>query len=32
MEILREELSTTLALSGQTSVKGLKSDYVFRVD
>ena len=32
MEILREELSTTLALSGQTSVKGLKPDYVFRVD
>jgi isopentenyl diphosphate isomerase/L-lactate dehydrogenase-like FMN-dependent dehydrogenase len=31
-EILREELSTTLALSGQTSVKGLKPDYVFRVD
>jgi len=32
MEILREELSTTLALSGQTSIKGLKPDYVFRVD
>ena len=31
-EILREELSTTLALSGQTSIKGLKPDYVFRVD
>jgi glycolate oxidase len=31
-EILREELSTTLAMSGQTSIKGLKPDYVFRVD
>ena len=31
-EILREEMSTALALSGQTTVKGLKPDYVFRVD
>jgi len=30
--ILREEMSTALALSGQTTVKGLKPDYVFRVD
>ena len=32
MEILREEISTTLALSGQTGVRGLKPDYVFQVD
>jgi glycolate oxidase len=30
--IMREEMSTALALSGQTTVKGLKPDYVFRVD
>jgi isopentenyl diphosphate isomerase/L-lactate dehydrogenase-like FMN-dependent dehydrogenase len=30
--ILRTELRTTMALSGQTSVKGLAPDLVFRVD
>jgi isopentenyl diphosphate isomerase/L-lactate dehydrogenase-like FMN-dependent dehydrogenase len=30
--IIREEMSTALALSGQTTVKGLKPDYVLRVD
>jgi isopentenyl diphosphate isomerase/L-lactate dehydrogenase-like FMN-dependent dehydrogenase len=30
--LLREEMSTALALSGQTTIKGLKPDYVFRVD
>lgn len=32
MEILRNEIRTTLALCGQTSVRGLKPDLVFRVD
>ena len=32
MTILRQELATALALSGNTSVKGLSSDSVFRVD
>lgn len=32
LDILRTELRTSLALSGQTSVKGLSSDAVFRVD
>jgi isopentenyl diphosphate isomerase/L-lactate dehydrogenase-like FMN-dependent dehydrogenase len=32
LEILRTELRTTMALSGQTSVKGLGPDLVFRVD
>jgi isopentenyl diphosphate isomerase/L-lactate dehydrogenase-like FMN-dependent dehydrogenase len=32
LEILRAELRTTLALSGQTSVKKLCRDLVFRVD
>ena len=32
MTILRQELATALALSGNTSVKGLGSDSVFRVD
>ncbi|HUG37285.1 MAG TPA: alpha-hydroxy acid oxidase [Candidatus Limnocylindrales bacterium] len=32
MEIFRHELRTALALSGQTSVKGLSSELVFRVD
>jgi len=32
MAILRNELATALALSGNTSVKGLSSDAVFRVD
>ena len=30
--ILRQELRTTMALSGQTSVKNLHRDLVFRVD
>jgi len=30
--ILRRELQTTMALCGQTSVKGLSSDLIFRVD
>lgn len=32
MGILRNELATALALSGNTSVKGLSADAVFRVD
>jgi isopentenyl diphosphate isomerase/L-lactate dehydrogenase-like FMN-dependent dehydrogenase len=32
MEIFRHELKTALALSGQTSVKGLSPELVFRVD
>jgi isopentenyl diphosphate isomerase/L-lactate dehydrogenase-like FMN-dependent dehydrogenase len=32
LRILRQELRTTMALSGQTSVKGLGADLVFRVD
>jgi isopentenyl diphosphate isomerase/L-lactate dehydrogenase-like FMN-dependent dehydrogenase len=32
LDILRRELRTTMALAGQTSVKGLDSDLVFRVD
>lgn len=32
LNILRRELSTAMALSGQTSVRGLKPDLVFRVD
>ncbi len=32
LEILRRELRTTMALSGQTSVKGLSRDLVFRAD
>jgi glycolate oxidase len=32
MEILRAELRTNLALAGQTSVKGLARDLIFRVD
>ena len=32
MSILRNELATALALSGNTSVKGLSADAVFRVD
>jgi isopentenyl diphosphate isomerase/L-lactate dehydrogenase-like FMN-dependent dehydrogenase len=32
MEILRSELRTNMALSGQTSVKGLARDLIFRVD
>jgi isopentenyl diphosphate isomerase/L-lactate dehydrogenase-like FMN-dependent dehydrogenase len=32
LEILREEIRTTLALSGQTSVRKLARDLVFRVD
>jgi isopentenyl diphosphate isomerase/L-lactate dehydrogenase-like FMN-dependent dehydrogenase len=30
--ILRRELRTTMGLSGQTSVKGLSPDLIFRVD
>jgi len=30
--ILRRELRTTMALCGQTSVKGLSSDLISRVD
>jgi 4-hydroxymandelate oxidase len=32
LDILRRELRTTMALSGQTSVKNLERDLVFRVD
>ena len=32
LDILRHELRTNLALAGQTSVRGLKPDCVFRVD
>src|SRR5262244_691119 len=32
LEILRRELKTTMALAGQTSVKNLDRDLVFRVD
>jgi isopentenyl diphosphate isomerase/L-lactate dehydrogenase-like FMN-dependent dehydrogenase len=32
LSILRQELATALALSGNTSVKGLSSDAVFRAD
>ena len=32
LDILRRELRTTMALAGQTSVKGLDRDVVFRVD
>jgi glycolate oxidase len=32
LDILRQELRTTMALSGQTSVKNLHRDLVFRVD
>jgi glycolate oxidase len=32
LDILRHELRTSLALSGQTSVRGLKPDCVFRAD
>jgi isopentenyl diphosphate isomerase/L-lactate dehydrogenase-like FMN-dependent dehydrogenase len=32
LRLLRQELRTTMALCGQTSVKGLSSDLVFRVD
>jgi 4-hydroxymandelate oxidase len=32
LDILRGELRTTMALSGQTSVKNLERDLVFRVD
>jgi isopentenyl diphosphate isomerase/L-lactate dehydrogenase-like FMN-dependent dehydrogenase len=31
LDILRHEIRTSLALSGQTSIRGLKPDYVFRV-
>ena len=32
LDILRHELRTNLALAGQTSVRGLKPDNVFRAD
>ena len=32
LDILRRELRTTMALAGQTSVKNLDRDLVFRVD
>jgi isopentenyl diphosphate isomerase/L-lactate dehydrogenase-like FMN-dependent dehydrogenase len=32
LDVLRRELRTTLALAGQTSVKNLERDLVFRVD
>jgi isopentenyl diphosphate isomerase/L-lactate dehydrogenase-like FMN-dependent dehydrogenase len=32
LEILRQELRTTMALCGQTSVKGLHPDLIFRVE
>jgi len=32
LDILRRELRTTMALAGQTSVKNLERDLVFRVD
>lgn len=32
LDLLRAELRTTLALSGQTSVRGLRPDVVFRAD
>jgi isopentenyl diphosphate isomerase/L-lactate dehydrogenase-like FMN-dependent dehydrogenase len=32
MDILRRELRTSMALAGQTSVRGLTRDAVFRVD
>ena len=32
LEILREELSTSLALCGQTSVRGLKPELIRRVE
>jgi isopentenyl diphosphate isomerase/L-lactate dehydrogenase-like FMN-dependent dehydrogenase len=32
MDILRRELRTSMALAGQTSIRGLTPDAVFRVD
>jgi isopentenyl diphosphate isomerase/L-lactate dehydrogenase-like FMN-dependent dehydrogenase len=32
MEILREEVSTTMGLAGRTTMTDLTSDMVFRVD
>ena len=32
LDLFREELSTTMALAGQTSVRRLPRDLVFRVD
>ena len=32
LDIMRRELRTTMALAGQTSVKNLDRDLVFRVD
>jgi len=32
LDILRRELRTSMALAGQTSVRGLTPDVVFRVD
>jgi isopentenyl diphosphate isomerase/L-lactate dehydrogenase-like FMN-dependent dehydrogenase len=32
LDILRRELRTSMALAGQTSVRGLTPDAVFRVD
>jgi isopentenyl diphosphate isomerase/L-lactate dehydrogenase-like FMN-dependent dehydrogenase len=32
LDILRRELRTSMALAGQTSIRGLTPDVVFRVD